>query len=112
MPEFEAIKILVGSLGGGGLAAFFAYVLFKAYTANVTKTLEFQEKRIDSVEKRSQVCEDDRLAIRKEMTAIQTGVIEDTREALNRSASILERFADMAQQKGWSIIFGDDDKKG
>lgn len=109
--EFEALKLLLSSLGGGGVAIFFSWLLFKANTTLVNRSLDTQEKRIESVEQRSKACEEDRVSIRKEMTAIQTGVIEDTREALNRSASILERFADMAQQKGWSIIF-DDDKKG
>lgn len=106
-PEFDIVKVLLGSAGGGGIAAIFAWLLFKAYTASVTKSLEIQEKRIDSVEARSKTCEEDRARLHEQMKQIQTTSLADTRDALTRSADVLERFATLAEQRGWSVLISD-----
>lgn len=104
MPEIEAFKVLIGSLGGGGLAAGFAWLLFKAYTQSVKDAFQIQERRIEAVEARSKQCEDDRKNLHAEIHRLQSGVIEDTRTALTRTSEVLERFAGMVEQRGWSIL--------
>lgn len=92
--EPEVIKVLLGSGVGGGISAVFAYMLFKAYS-----------QRVESLDRRSEACEADRIEMRKELIEIQKDIIADTREALNRSSAILEQFAAMAEKRGFSIKF-------
>lgn len=103
MMDAEAIRLIFSSIGGGGVAGVFAYMLFKAYTASVAQTFGVQEKRIDALDKRSEACESDRIAMRAELLSMQRGVIDETRTALNRNAAVLEKLAMMAEERGWSV---------
>lgn len=102
--EPEVIKVILSSLGGGGVAVLGCYFLFKAYTENVKATLQMQAKQIDSLELRSKSCEEDRIAMRQEIIVIQRDVIIENNRVLEQNRVALDMLTELAKQNGPSML--------
>lgn len=93
----EALKILIGSLGGGGVTVAAAWVMFKSYTGAIDKKDQVFEARIAALEKSAEECGHDRnrlhqqiFELQREQVGVVNSVIEKNSQVLAKTVQILE----------------------
>ena len=91
--EFEALKILVGSLGGAGIACYAAFILFKSYRSEVDRFHLAQSDRIGALEIAARNCESDRKQIHAEIRSLQTNDITENTIALKELKIACDNFS-------------------
>lgn len=95
----EVFRVLIGSLGGGGIAAYASYLIFRHLIGQIEKKDSIYEARINAIEKANIDCANDRVELHNKIYEIQKEALQKTNDALIRNSDMMNLIKEKLNQE-------------